>query len=122
MEKRIINEYTGVFHYKGFGNCDSKCKLHIKEVTNPRYGATTFVCFENMGVGTSVTNMSEDLATMITRQFDLNPENCRFFESYKYDREPRTLDEITYTWEDGIARHPKWSRPEFDYSHVFGFE
>ena len=113
--------YQGVHEYKGFGNCESKCRLYIKEVTNPRYGATTFVCFENMGVGTSVTNMSEELATQIVHLYGLDPQTTRFFESYKYDREPRSLDEIEYTWHGNIARRPQWSRPEFDYSHVFGF-
>jgi hypothetical protein len=123
MKKQLINNYNGVFHYKGFGNCDSKCRLHIKEVTNPRYGATTFICFEDLGpgTGTSVTNFSEELATLVVNQFGLNPKKCRFFESYKWDEEPRTLDEIKYNWHDTIARRAEWSRPELDLTHVFEF-
>lgn len=112
---------TFVHNYKGFGNCDSKCRVYLKKVTNPRYGDTTFVCFEDMGVGTSVTNMSEHLATQIVEEFDLDPQKTRFFESYTYYT-PQSLDEIEYAWDGNKASHPQWSRPEIDLRHVFGFE
>ena len=85
MKTEAVIDHVEIYHYKGFWNCDSKCRLHIKEVTNPRYGSTIFVCFEDLGPGsgTSVTNFSEDLATLIINQFSLDPTKCRFFESYK---------------------------------------
>lgn len=112
------------YDYKGFGNCKSKCRVYMKKVTNPRYGDTMFVCFEDLGIGTSVTNFSEELASQIVQKFDLDPKEVRFFEYYSHEGteyEP-TLDEIKYSWDGLTARYPQWSRPEFDLSHVFGLE
>lgn len=114
---------TFVHNYRGFGNCKSRCRVHIKEVTNPRYGDTTFVCFEDMGEGTSVTNFSEELATQMVRNLGLDPEKTRFFESYlNDDGKVRSLDEIKYHWDDGRAHTPNWTHNEFDLKHVFGYE
>ena len=71
----------------------------------------TFICFINIGVGTSVTNASEQLATEMVNKFDLRPGDCRFFETYN-DSDNDTFDEIEYSWwPDGNkweARSPKW--------------
>jgi len=80
----------------------SRCRIHIKEVKNQ-----TWIAFENLGDGTSVTNASEQLAKEIISKEGLDPENCRFFEWYsEYDGD---LAEITYNWSaDKEARHPDW--------------
>lgn len=104
--------------YEGFGTHPSKCMIYIKKVTNPRYSDTMFVCFEDLGEGTSVTNASEQLATEIVKKMGLDPENTRFFETY--DRQQ--LDEITYSWKDLEASNPKWFPPEFNLKHVFNFK
>lgn len=107
-----------VHEYLGYGIHQSKCMVYIKEVTNPRYGSTTFVCFENMDEGTSITNASEQLASEIVQKYGLDPENTRFFETY--DREQ--IDEISYSWQDLVASSPKWFPSEFDLAHVFNFK
>lgn len=104
--------------YEGFGTHPSKCMVYIKKVTNPRYSDTMFVCFEDLGEGTCVTNASEQLATEIVKKMGLDPENTRFFETY--DRQQ--LDEITYSWKDLEASNPKWFPPEFNLKHVFNFK
>lgn len=96
----------------------SKCMVYVKKVSNPRYGDTTFVCFEDLGVGTSVTNASEQLATEIVEKLSLEPEKTRFFETY----DKKILDEISYSWLDYKASSPKWSRPYLDIRHVFNFK
>lgn len=68
-----------------------------------------FMLFENIGIGVSVTNASEQLAEEIVAQLNLNPHDCRFFETYQeYDYE--TLDEIEYTWSHQIESNGtyKW--------------
>ena len=114
--------FSYVHEFKGFGNCDCKCRVHIKEVPNPRYDTTYFVCFEDIGIGTSVTNISEQLATEIVDKHNLDPQNCRFFESYVYNNEPRSLDEIKYTWDGKKASKPDWSPLDLDLKHVFNFD
>lgn len=104
--------------YKGFGIHPSKCMVYVKKVTNPRYGDTIFICFEDLGKGTSVTNASEQLATEIVNKLSLDPFNVRFFETY--DRQQ--LDEVVYSWKDLKASKPKWFPPEFDLKHVFNFK
>lgn len=88
-------------NFKGFGSFPSKCKVYIKVIDDIHH-----ICFEDLGIGTSITNASEQLATEIREKYGLNPELCKFYETYNYD--DRTFDEIIYTWENGIARSPEW--------------
>ena len=100
MTKEFIHEF------KGYGVHKSQCL--VKMFTDD---GDTFICFIDMDVGTSVTNASEQLASEMVNKFDLRPEDCRFFETYKssdYD----TFDEIVYDWwpegNKWEARSPKW--------------
>jgi len=82
----------------------------------------TFICFINIGEGTSVTNASEQLATEIVNNFLLNPGDCRFFETYQeYNYE--SFDEIEYTWvEKGShweASGPQWRPGDENYKPLF---
>jgi len=90
------------FHnYKGYGVHSSTCKVYIKETEN-----SILVGFENLGIGTSVTNASEQLATEIVQLENLNPEKCRFFEWYsEYEG---NVDEIVYSWNGLNAFSPSW--------------
>lgn len=96
-----------VHEYKGHGVFFSRCTVHIKEVDN-----TTYVGFEDMGEGTSVTNASEQIASEIVNREGLDPKKTRFFEWYPYyDGE---VSEIIYTWGEDFrtlehkARDPQW--------------
>jgi len=100
MTKEFIHDY------KGYGVHTSQCL--VKMFTDD---GDTFICFIDMGVGTSVTNASEQLATEMVNKFILRPEDCRFFETYRqYNYE--TFDEIEYSWWPDAsvweARSPKW--------------
>jgi len=105
----MTNEF--IHEYKGYGVHPSQCL--VKMFTDD---GDVFICFIDIGVGTSVTNASEQLASEIINKFDLHPEDCRFFETYRqYNYE--TFDEIEYSWwPDGtiwFAKHPKW-KPVID--------
>lgn len=96
--------------YVGWNGVHSRCNVTILSDKGKH-----FIWFENIGIGVSVTNASEMLATQIVAKYDLNPKDCRFFESYQeYDND--TFDEIEYRWEDRIqigktnkeAKNPVW--------------
>jgi hypothetical protein len=95
-----------LYAFKGTNNISSQCNVRVFSDDGE-----TFILFENMDIGQSVTNASELLATQITKKLGLNPNDCRFFETYsEYDYE--TIDEILYTWENGIATNAFWKPAE----------
>ena len=93
---------TFIHFFKGYGVHPSRCKVYVQEV-----GTQTWVGFEDMNEGTSVTNASEQLATEVVENLLLNPTNCKFFEWYpQYEGR---VDKIEYRWKGPIASHPEWS-------------
>jgi hypothetical protein len=94
-------------NFLGYSNIPSRCNVYVRNVGDDIH----YLLFEDLGEGTSVTNMSEKIATLAVQQFGLNPNNCRFFETYRdYNH---SIDEIEYTWNqktDGkwVARMAKW--------------
>lgn len=106
------------YEYKGFWDCPSRCNVHYGVING-----ISFICFEEIenNPGTSVTNMSEHLATQIVEMFKLTPGKCKFFETYPENkhREERSFDEILYTWDGNKASHPHWL-PSKD-RDIFGF-
>lgn len=100
----MIKEF--IHEFKGFGRVPSKCKVKVLSEEDK-----TYICFEDIGNGTSVTNASEQLATEIVDTLDLDPADCRFFETYSqynYD----SFDEIGYMW--NMVRG-KWEAKEPDW-------
>lgn len=94
---------TFVHEIRGFGIHPSRCKVYVQLV-----GGITYFCFEDIGIGTSVTNASEQLATEMVEKYGVSPIYARFFETYSYPREKRTLDEIEYVWIGNKAGNPRW--------------
>jgi hypothetical protein len=104
MNKNMIQEF--IHPFKGFGRVPSTClvKMFSDE-------GETFICFIDLGDGTSVTNASEQIATEIVNEYKLDPTKCRFFETYEqYDYE--SFDEIEYEWKidlkEWVAKNPNW--------------
>lgn len=102
--------------FAGFHGMAAKCIVKIFSDDGDH-----FICFEDIGEGTSVTNASEQLATEIVNKMDYNPDDCKFFETYSqynYD----TFDEIVYDWnfdnKKWKAKYPKWI-PANDFKEVF---
>lgn len=96
--------------FKGFGIHPSRVLVKIITEIDDRH----LILLEDINEGTSVTNASEQLAAEIVNQMSYNPEDCRFFETYRqynYD----TFDEINYTWtynaseDKWVAKIPVWS-------------
>lgn len=94
--------------YKGFGRVPSTCLVKMIDDDGE-----TFICFIDIGDGTSVTNASEQLASEIVNEYKLDSEACQFFETYQqYDYE--NFDEIRYDWKTDtfsgkwIASKPRW--------------
>lgn len=100
--------------YLGFGRVRSRCNIRMFSEN----GEHLFL-FEDINLGTSVTNASEQLATQMVAMFHYKPENCRFFETYReYDYD--SVDEIEYSWSSKFyrldkteeivweAKYPKW--------------
>lgn len=105
----MIEEF--IHEFRGYNVHPSKCM--VRKYTDD---GDTLICFIDLGVGTSVTNASEQLAQEIVNKYDLRPEDCRFFETYQqYDYD--SFDEIEYDWWPDInhweARSPKW-KPVID--------
>lgn len=99
-------EQEFIHYFKGYGRVPSSCIVR----TQVKDGKTLF-WFIDIDDGTSVTNASEQLATEMVNKFSLQPEDCRFFESYEcYDHD--SFDEIKYAWEEvgdkWSAELPKW--------------
>jgi hypothetical protein len=79
----------------------SECRVYIKPM-----GIYTWIGFENLGEGLSVTNASELLATAIVDREDLSPTRCKFFEWYpEYEGE---VHEVSYRWNGAEAFSPSW--------------
>lgn len=95
-----------IHEYRGYNVHPSKCQVRMYTDDGE-----TMICFIDLGIGTSVTNSSEQLAQEIVNERHLEPRDCRFFETYSqynYD----SFDEITYGWRFGNgmwkASDPKW--------------
>lgn len=95
--------------FNGFGIHPSRILVKIITEIDDRH----LILFEDINEGTSVTNASEQLASEIVNKMEYNPEDCRFFETYRqyaYD----TFDEIVYNWtfkmeeNQWIAKIPVW--------------
>jgi hypothetical protein len=106
-----------IHEYKGYGRVPSKCRVKIFSDDGE-----IFICFEDIGDGTSVTNASEQLATEIVDKLGLAPANCRFFETYSqynYD----SFDEIIYQWsmtrDRWDASHPDWLTASEEIKNLF---
>jgi hypothetical protein len=90
--------------FKGFGGCKSQCQVDVIQDNGK-----TIVVFTDIGVGTSVTNFSEFLATEMINKLSLNPDETLWAERYVHGKE-ETLDQILYHWDGFKYRKPEWRR------------
>ena len=103
------------FGYKGFGTYgpESTCGLKVWSDGTDRYA----VLFTN-GTGTSVTNASEYIATIVSRLIGNRTKNTRWFETYPEN--PDQVDEIQYDSVEEkpfVLENPVWngiSKSEFE--------
>jgi len=121
------NMKTQFYHeYKGYHGFLSRCLVKIVSKEG-KY----FICFENINEGTSVTNMSEQLASDIVEKMGFDPNICRFFEYYP-ETDYESFDEIEYDWNyvsdhdhrgyEYIifkAKHPHWKPASQEIKDIF---
>src|SRR6266702_445858 len=65
--------------------------------------------------GKSVTNAAEAIASQVIQQFQLDPTSTRFLEvytigSYEGSDTKGIFDEVTFTWRERQAFHPRWRK------------
>jgi len=98
-----------ILHYKGFWNCDAKCGLEIKRDKDKIIVILTEL---DDNPGTSVTNMVEQLATMVYHQFlkGIPIENITWIEHYPKTSFGETFDRVTMNWNGKEFSNPKWER------------
>jgi hypothetical protein len=66
------------------------------------------------GIGVSVTNACETIATEAVRRFGLDPERLVFIEHYPADGadsrhgQPERCASVTFLWHDQRAHRPRW--------------
>jgi len=87
--------------YQGYSSIKSECRVHIIKSEDK-----ILIGFEDVGVGTSVTNVTETIATDIVVKENLDPTKCRFFEFYP--QHEGTVHEIWYEWNESKASNPIW--------------
>ena len=100
-----------IHEYIGYGRTHSECTVHIMKVWDTILNENTiYVGFEDNGIGTSVTNCAEKLATEIVELKKLDPERCYFFEWYPYYEDKNGgVSMIEYKWKDNKAYNATWS-------------
>lgn len=107
------------WRYVGYYGAIALCRLQML-----RKGDTALVMFTELedNPGTSVTNASEKLATMVVQEFELAPHKCLFVEHYPADRltgKGETYSIVNYEWENAdrakgmpVAREASWEHLE----------
>lgn len=92
-----------LLEFKGFGGCSSKCMVHIYQPTGEIFGTKgfSFVVFQDLNKGTSVTNASEWIATLVLRNHreTIDREKTFWFECYPYYGGNYDIDQITYEYD-----------------------
>ena len=108
------------YHYKGYWGCKACCGLRF--YTAPT-GETVVVAIElSHNEGTSITNMAEQLATQVCRDFSLDPQRLLWIENYTdlidgpAERTPDSFDLVSFEWSGEAFSNPKW-RP-LNYAEV----
>jgi len=96
--------------FKGFWGCDSKCGVAIERI-DEKVKVTLTELPDNKG--TSVTNMVENLATMVYHQFlhEVPVDNIQWIEHYPANgrlREEASFSEVKMLWDDERFSHPEW--------------
>lgn len=101
LTTRPDTEY--IHKYKGFGNCPSECQVNIWEIKGIH-----FVLVIN-GIGTSVTNAAEQLATEIASFHFSGVAKGKvvFAETYNNSFEI-DIDMWDIVWNDNKAVHVEW--------------
>ena len=114
----------GLFRYHGLGNCASFCDLEIytRSFTNMGEKALVFIVENPSNSGTSVTNSSETIASIVYQKYlkprGLKPEDIYWAEccnDVTHEVPNELWDNITYDWEGTVPVKPHWKSVDSGY-------
>jgi len=102
--------YTWTGFANGFGKWDSRCRIRIFRP----HPEQIVVIASDLGEdsGTSITNCAEGLATLVVKDFALDPALVLWIEHYPYNRQedPQTeFSRVQFAWNGGKATKARWS-------------
>lgn len=128
MENQLITDVIAV--WKGFGHpnqrnglFESKCRLRIwrclrqAKPTQDKH-IVLFSDLDEQDTGTSITNCSENIATLVYRDFKVPLEQTDWFQYYPRHNTPQQLqdeegmgeevDKVNYSWDGTKFESPVW--------------
>lgn len=118
--------YDDIFRWDGFGGklklVSGKCKLRIYDESRRESGEAVLlrpvivVSKDIEGEPVSIRSCSGHIATMVTRQFGIDPRRMLWVEYYaaseygvgKVHTIPERFDVVEFNWHDGKAIQPRW--------------
>lgn len=101
-----------IYHYKGFFGCDSQCDIELHRHKDFDVIVATEI---SSNEGTSITNMAEQLATLVCKAFDIVPARLVWIEHYPErpigTRESfkESFDLVNFTRNGDQFLSPRWS-------------
>lgn len=102
-----------IYDFKGLWDAPSRCGLKIVA----KNGAPVVIVSElfEENPGTSVTGFIDRLATVIVKEFGLDPETTRFIEhcpdrGSKLDHYRESFDLVRLRWDGARYADPEWKR------------
>lgn len=116
--------------WKGFGRIDqrnglfeSKCRIRIWQLHDKNI--VLFSDLDKPDTGTSITNCSENLATLVHRDFKVSPQQTEWFQHYpRHNTSQATkekegigeeVDKVSYSWDGRRFKSPRWRPSSREY-------
>ena len=118
--------YDDMYHWKGWGGklalASGSCWLRIFDQTGeaPKdlilFKPIIVIVSDVPGKNMSIRSCAAHIATMVTKEFDINPQRMLWIEYYpetKYGKDvihtvPERFDTVEFSWEGHRAIEPKW--------------
>ncbi|RLC30733.1 MAG: hypothetical protein DRH37_04685 [Deltaproteobacteria bacterium] len=118
--------YDDVYHWKGWGGrlglAGGSCRLRIFDLREEQSKGLVFlrpiivVVSDIPGSRLSVRSCAGHIATLVTKEFGIQPKRMLWVEYYpesRYGREvvhtvPERYDSVEFVWKEGKAIEPKW--------------
>ena len=118
--------YDDIYHWKGWGGklglASGSCRLRIFDQKKDRpkdlvpLRPVVVIVSDVPGNKMSVRSCAGHIATMVTKEFGINPQRMLWIEYYpalEYGREvihtvPERYDSVEFVWKGDRAIEPKW--------------
>ena len=100
-----MNKEQFTLDYRAHNGFPSSCLITV-------YRDIPLVIASETGVGMSVTNAAELIATEVVNRCNLDSTRLLFIEHYPKSQRPKpygeSFDLVTFTWDGTTARNPAW--------------